>query len=350
MKGRRMAEFGLTGFFLLALMLWTDTARRGVLQGLAVSCQVLIPSLFPFSAGAGTLIRMGFADRLSPRTDRLMRRLFHLPGQASVPLLLGLLGGYPLGAQSLAALYREKALSRAEAIRLSRFCNNAGPAFLIGAVGGGIFHSVRTGILLLLIHWAAALLTGGLLAGGQTPASDTACGRPGQRLNLAQALPGAVAEAASSMVRITGMVVFFSVGMELLGQVLPLAQLPQPVLCLVHGWIELSGGTARLAGMNPAFGIPAAAFLVSWGGLCVHMQAAERLLSVGLPEGPYLVGKALQALLSLPPALAFARPKGTPGAPGAALFACGVGVVLLLLLLLFRILQKKRWKKGQSVL
>ena len=60
---------------------------------------------------------------------------------AGLPDLLGVTGGYPLGADAVARLRRSGALTREQAERALAFCNNSGPAFLVGAagVGGALF-------------------------------------------------------------------------------------------------------------------------------------------------------------------------------------------------------------------
>ena len=58
------------------------------------------------------------------------------------------------------ALYENGQCSKTEAERLLAFCNNSGPAFILGVVGTGIFASSRAGLLLYLAHIAASLCVG----------------------------------------------------------------------------------------------------------------------------------------------------------------------------------------------
>ena len=127
---------------------------------LALCAGTVIPSLFPFMAVAGMLVRLGFGQWLAPYTAGLTAPLFRLPGCAGSALLLGLVGGYPIGAKTAADLYRENLVSREEAERLLAFCNNSGPAFIIGAVGSGVFGSVKIGLLLYAVHIFSALAAG----------------------------------------------------------------------------------------------------------------------------------------------------------------------------------------------
>ena len=89
-----------------------------------------------------------------------MNVLFRVNGSCAAALVLGLIGGYPVGAKAAADLYRNGRCNESEARRLLGFCNNAGPSFLIGVVGAGIFQSAKLGLLLEGIHIFSALLIG----------------------------------------------------------------------------------------------------------------------------------------------------------------------------------------------
>ena len=142
---------------------------------LALCAGTVIPALFPFMAVAGMLVRLGFGQWLAPYMAGLTAPLFRLPGCAGSALLLGLVGGYPIGARTAAELYTSGALTRQEAERLLTFCNNSNPVFLVSVLGSGVFGSVRTGLWLWLIHVCSALLTGLLFRGaGAGTAGDPA--------------------------------------------------------------------------------------------------------------------------------------------------------------------------------
>ena len=96
-----------------------------------------------------------------------MHRLFGVSGPGCAALILGLMAGYPLGAASAAGLVQRGEIKREEGERLLGFCNNSGPAFLLGAAGAGVFGSAKAGILLYISHVLAALTAGFLLSCGR---------------------------------------------------------------------------------------------------------------------------------------------------------------------------------------
>ena len=68
---------------------------------------------------------------------------------------------------------------------------------------------------------------------------------------------------------------------------------------LLLGVLELGTGAAALQGLAPdAANLSLAAFLLGWGGLSVHAQAAAIALQGGLSPARHELGKLAHGLLS----------------------------------------------------
>ena len=117
--------------------------RLEAAKALTLCAGTVIPALFPFMVVTGLLVRLGFGQWLAPDMAGLMASLFRLPGCAGSALLLGLVGGYPIGARTAAELYASGDLTRQEAERLLTFCNNSNPVFLISVLGVGADPRLR---------------------------------------------------------------------------------------------------------------------------------------------------------------------------------------------------------------
>ena len=277
--------------FAWALLRFSDLAGAAVQDGLALCFRAIIPSLLPFFVVVSLLLQLGFARRLQPLFAPFMGPLFHLSGVCAAPLLAGLVGGYPTGAKTVADLYAAGQINRDEAERALSFVNNCGPAFLLSYVGASVLDSSQAGVYLLLIHVAAALLTGLILCRRTGPRRRAAAGRlqrPANDASLAEAFPSAVTGALASTLNICGFVVLFRVIAALL-----LGTLPAGVL----GFFEMVTGTAALS--PGRLGFLTAAGIVGWGGLSVHCQTMAVLSGTGLSLRRHWLGKALQALLSV---------------------------------------------------
>ena len=221
----KLHEFLLPGaaiFCLLALLLLPEEGAQAARDALALCAQTVVPSLFPFfvlsallTSGSASAL---FASLLSP----LMRPLFSLSGAGASALALGLCGGYPVGARTAAALVENGSLPREEGERLLAFCNNAGPGFLLGVCGAGVFSSARAGAALYLIHAAAAIFSGVLICRALPPVPyHEARVQEGKRQRFSTVFPLAVQSALSGCLNVSAFVVFFTVLVRLLLHFLP---------------------------------------------------------------------------------------------------------------------------------
>ncbi len=283
----------------LLLSLFPDTAAAGAAAGLDVCLSVLVPSLFPFLVLSVFLVRSGASSLLGRVLEKPARLLFRLPGCCAPAVLMGLIGGYPVGARGAAALLRQGEISQEEARRMTLFCVNAGPAFVLSAVGARFLHSARAGALLLASSLTAGLLLGVLLRGRR--AASPRRGRqtpPPCTATAGQALVDSVSDACRSLVAMCCFVVLFSTALAYLARLFP----PGLPLAALSALLEVTGGCRDLAAAGaPPWALAAA---LGWGGLCVQLQI---LALPGTPRLPLwqlalarLAHAALAALIALP--------------------------------------------------
>lgn len=279
-----------SGALAILLLRQAETAAQAVRDGVQLCLTSVIPALFPFFAVSSLLVALGAAEAAGRVLAHPFRRLFRCGGAGCAALLLGLVGGYPVGARTAAELVRRGELSPAEGARLLTFCNNAGPAFAIGVAGVSVFGSARTGAWLYLLHCAAALLTGLLFCRRPLPVTAMPKRPVPPRAGLTGQFLRAVEGAVSAMARVCGFVVFFLV-------LLRLAEgLIGPLPPLAAGVLELTNGILRLTPDRRGF--VTAAALLGWGGLSVHCQTAAVTAGSGISLRLYVPAKAVQAALS----------------------------------------------------
>ena len=292
-----MKKRSRTDLFLIlcGILIWflTDAARIRLwaAEALVLCGKSVIPALFPFLVVSSLLVSLGFGEWLSPYLAGLMAPLFRLPGLASSALVLGLVGGYPVGAQTAADLYRQHLLTREEAERLVTFCNNSNPVFLVSVLGVGVFGSVRTGVLLWLIHVLSALLVGLFFRShGKTADRRQPRSLPCRAVSLPVAFVAAVRRSATGMLSVCAFVTLFYV------LAAPLQALGGRLGPALVGVVELFSLTPLLT--PDLFGFVLAAGCVGWGGLSVLCQTAAVLDGTNLSLRPCLLGKLTQGLLS----------------------------------------------------
>lgn len=313
----RRIPFLLTMLLLLGfgalLLLFPQESASAARDGLNICVTLIIPSLFPFFVLSSLLVSLGFASLLGKCLKGIMWPLFRLNAPCATALVLGAIGGYPVGARITAQLYETKQCSKADALRLSAFCNNCGPAFLFSVAGWGIFSSKAAGFLLLGTHLLAALLVGLIFRLYPTPAEE----RSSPLVNIethhfSSAFPDSVKDSFSSTLNVCAFVILFCVILRLgscsgllpqvasfLSALLPSLFTPEVCQSLLAGIFELSYGVYSISSFSQSpLALPLAAFIMGWGGLSVHCQSLPFLKRCTHTLRPYFTGKLLQGLLA----------------------------------------------------
>lgn len=293
MKRRWRIPAILLLLLLLVLLLGHSVfVRETMEQALSLCAHCVIPSLFPFLVVSSLLLALGIEELAAPFLATWFEPLFRVRGEGAAAFLLGLIGGYPIGARTAAELYQHQRLTRKETERLLHFCNNSNPVFLLSVLGVGVFGSFRVGLWLWLIHLASALLTGLCFRGNDRepyPQSPRPIQAPPPLPDFPSAFVASVGSALSAILTICAFVSCF----YLLSA--PLSHLGAASPWLV-GSLELFSLTPLLSPTPLSFVLASAA--AGWGGLSVLSQTAALLSGSGLSLRPCLTGKALQALFS----------------------------------------------------
>lgn len=299
----------------LALVLWPEQSMEAMRDGIKLCGNVILPSLFPFFVLSSLVVELGMSRYLGKLLEPVMAPLFRVNGNCAAALALGFVGGYPVGARTAIQIYETGQCSRTEAERMLAFCNNSGPAFILGVVGAGVFGSGAAGLLLYLAHLLASLLVGVLFRfykpkdGPQTRRSR---GAQFQTASFPKAFTQSVTGALQSTLNISAFVLFFTVFLrilayagilKLLGGLLstllaPLGMDQTWAERLLTGLMEVSSGVSSLTDGTLSGRLSMAAFMLGWAGVSVHCQVLAFLGDSGLSVRTYIVGKLLHGGLS----------------------------------------------------
>lgn len=285
-KGQLWIGIGMS-LCLLMIILDTKTALIGASEGIELSIRVVIPSLFPFLV-LSNLIYRSFSGIHIPFLKPI-NRLCGIPNGAESIYLLGFVGGYPVGARSIAQAYKDGGLQIADARRMLGFCSNAGPAFIFG-MASTLFSTKAPLWALWCIHIVSSLLVAIILPKHNTGRCNTS-----NKPDIS--LPDAVSNGVKTMGLICGWVTVFRILIAFLRHWL-LWLLPPGAQATLIGILELSNGCICLNNLtSPGARFVLCAAFLGFGGLCVAMQTVSVTKNLG--TGMYFPGKILQCIFSI---------------------------------------------------
>ncbi len=299
----------------LALVLWPEQAMEAMRDGLRLCGNVILPSLFPFFVLSSLVVELGMSRYLGKLLEPVMAPLFRVNGNCAAALALGFVGGYPVGARTAIQIYERGQCSRTEAERMLAFCNNSGPAFILGAVGAGVFGSGLAGLLLYLVHLAASLVVGVLFRfykSHEKPQTRKSQGPQFQAASFPSAFTSSITGALQTTINICAFILFFTVFLRILAHagilnflsrflsilLAPLGMDQTWTERLLTGLMEVSSGVSSLTDGALSGRLSMAAFMLGWAGVSVHCQVLAFLGDSGLSIRTYITGKLLHGALS----------------------------------------------------
>ena len=263
----------------LLLLSYPNAMATGISRGLSICSTVIIPTLYPFMLLAGLLANSPLCRHPGRITTAVTRRLFGLPGCCGPAILLSLVGGYPAGIIAIAQLQQRGQISHDDTRRMTTFCINGGPGFIISTVGAGLLGSVRAGILLYVSQVIVSIGIGICLGHGHRWIPDT----PSVALPPRKAIAHIVSDTCASLLTMCGFVVLAACGLSLAegcglsrGIAVAIGTETATVSAILAAVTEVSCGCIALAGsgmLSPLW----LGLTLSWGGLSVQGQLAAIL-------------------------------------------------------------------------
>lgn len=277
-----------------ALLVFPAQASLGAKNGLNYSMNILIPSLYPFMVLSVFVVKSGLSEKIGRFLEKPTRALFRLPGSAAASALMGLIGGYPAGARSVAALYESGAVTAAQAERMLYFCVNSGPSFVITAVGVGFLKNPTAGAILFAAQTASFLLMGMLtgLVFGRNEKSARRNGPAAKSAGTAQALVDSASDAAYSTMMMCCFVILFAVLMSLVRM---FVTAPVPAAA-VSALTEVTGGCSDLSKLRAPLWVFSLA--LGWGGVCVHFQVLACAGKLQIGKARFELCRLLQGIIA----------------------------------------------------
>ena len=285
----------------LYLTAFPSDSAGAVAGALHVCASTIIPSLFPFIVVNALLVDTGFAFFTARFIGRPVSVLFSVSRAGGAAFLLGALSGFPLGAECAARLYERGQCTKDDAERLIAFCNNTGPAFLVGGIGAGMWDRPEIGWLIYLSQLFSAVIVGIALRFTRTgPIVPRERRKNAEDELSASVFTSAVSGASVSMLKICGFITAFSVLCAMVrktAMMLTGYPLRGRTAALLFGFLEITAGAGAASKIGGNVGIALTAAAAGWSGLSVHMQTASVIAGKDLSMKRYIAGKAAQGIL-----------------------------------------------------
>lgn len=305
--------------FLIFLIMFSKSNMQAAKNGLSLWAKNVVPSLLPFFIASELLNYTNLPYYLGKLTNKFMKPLFNVPGEASYIFIMGIISGYPIGAKIVNKFYEDGILTKSEAERILAFSNNSSPLFIIGTVGISLFGYTPIGILLFITH-ILSCLTVGLIFGffskfkyvkNSRYVETSSNSAPYNFSNLGTILSNSITNAISTILLIGGFIILFSLIISILNNTNIINSFSHMISFLglreeyingiIAGLLEITNGISSISSINDKIfstKIIITAFLLGFAGMCIFMQILSIVAKNSLSMKPYIIGKLMQGLFA----------------------------------------------------
>lgn len=273
------------------LLIFSAQTREAVSRAISDCLEIIVPSLFAFSALAIYLQKSGLYKNVLKPLAFPMSKILRTDEELCGIILLSNIGGYPVGASLLSALVAENRLDKRDAARLMCCCFGSGPSFVIGMVGKSVFNSTQAGAALFAACFLSSLAMAFIVRSG----GEISLKKADFRYDFsAGCFINSVSAAARAMFSVCTMIVIFSV-IAAIPETFGVSELFNRVfsasdgnsLAVFHAILEITRIKEMTAG---GFAMPVCAALLTFGGICVFLQTTA-LVGGKIPLGKFLLSR-----------------------------------------------------------
>ncbi len=251
----------------VCLIIYPQSTATGIKNGFLLLGNNLIPALFPFMVLSSYVSESSIAQMISKLFEKPFKFIFRTSGYGIVPFVLGILGGYPVGAKTVCEFYEGGKISENDAGRLLYWCINPAPAFLVTAVGTFMLGNTKSGVLLYLSCILASITVGffcRFISNGEIRPIESHPQK--QKENI---FVNSVSKGSEGMLSICGWVLTFCV----LASLCDALNLPYSLSYIIKSVGEVTTGCKNAVSAN--LSLPVIAGITGFGGFAVICQCAS---------------------------------------------------------------------------
>lgn len=268
---------------------------EGIRRGLSVCFYSVIPSLFPFMA-LSVFICKSPSSIFFEGFFRPVTKLLKIPVSCGGVLLAAIIGGYPSAAKCLNDFVLEQRIDQKTASKMLCYCVNAGPPFLITAVGIGVFHNIKTGFIIFISQIISSVLIAFFISlfSKERPCSFSQNHK--KDCNIASSVVESVVSGAEGCFRMCAFIILSFGATEIF---LNFVSSSNPIIkAVLSGIIEVTSGVFACKDINGIFSAVLTGAICSFSGISVILQVAAAVDESKIPISSFLISRFFHASIT----------------------------------------------------
>ena len=282
---------------LVVLLFFPSYCADGVLLGIKLFINSLLPAILPFIIFSNFMIPLAYSWQIGRLFYPITHTLFGVSYYGSYAVIMGFLCGYPVGAKITSDLYLNGSITKAEADYILKFVNHASPSFIQGYVVLSLLNTPEYRFIAIILTYLPELITGIIFRRHKSYKNiDISVSRLKYPIN--KILDDSLSNAILTVVKIGGYLIIFT---TIAGIIMKITFISDIFKVIIVALLEITSGTYYLSLLNISLPLRLLCIIAACilGGVSTFFQINSVLSKFEYKKRDYLYSKCVSLIIMI---------------------------------------------------
>lgn len=253
-------------------------------------------SIFPFIILSDILFYFNYDLFLKKIFGNIISKLFNVSKSTSIIYVLSILTSHPTNSVYIKEMLDRKEIDENDINKILLTTYFPSIAFVIGTIGIGIYHSIKTGVFLYLTILIKNILIGIFLRGKNLSKEIQSIKK--NNITLQETISNSIIKGINISYTILGNIIIFTIIVNLLNNYL---NINSTILSLMSGMLEMTSGIFMISNLNINLSqkILLTSFILNFSGLSIIFQTTSILNKYKINIKKILIIKLIFSIMIL---------------------------------------------------
>lgn len=253
-------------------------------------------SIFPFIILSDILFYFNYDLFLKKIFGNIISKLFNVSKSTSIIYVLSILTSHPTNSVYIKEMLDRKEIDENDINKILLTTYFPSIAFVIGTIGIGIYHSIKTGVFLYLTILIKNILIGIFLRGKNLSKEIQSIKK--NNITLQETISNSIIKGINISYTVLGNIIIFTIIVNLLNNYL---NINSTILSLISGMLEMTSGIFMISNLNINLSqkILLTSFILNFSGLSIIFQTTSILNKYKINIKKILIIKLIFSIMIL---------------------------------------------------
>lgn len=253
-------------------------------------------SIFPFIILSDILFYFNYDLFLKKIFGNIISKLFNVSKSTSIIYILSILTSHPTNSVYIKEMLDRKEIDENDINKILLTTYFPSIAFVIGTIGIGIYHSIKTGVFLYLTILIKNILIGIFLRGKNSSKEIQSIKK--NNITLQETISNSIIKGINISYTILGNIIIFTIIVNLLNNYL---NINSTLLSLISGMLEMTNGIFMISNLNINLSqkILLTSFILNFSGLSIIFQTTSILNKYKINIKKILIIKLIFSVIAI---------------------------------------------------